>query len=708
MLDSSDIATVRAARLLFDQVGRSDSPVALWVGAGASSWCGYPRWPELATRFHSDFLRYEPKYDGSHGVALLKGERFPELFQVCRDTSVHRFNELLSSSFAPRAPTPVYCRFAQAISEIAPTCVLTTNVDELLEKNLSMAATVGRRDLERAVHLLKSRESFVCKLHGSIGDLRSTVFTTEDYDQLLADPNYLLLLERILASTSVIFIGYGIQDDHVLSLLRRNHDVAQLFGDGPHFAVLSHEPAGLPSSVKVVRYTPEPHKDHRSSITVVEELRLLRTPQLDTLPPPVQKSEAPLENRSAHLLFDIFPPGAWSTSQMLGVTDQAGVEKQVIVGTGFSDAEVPDNRSTAMHDLIVGLLCFDQVVAPVQALGRLHSLIGPDRFWALVREDILALINWSHQECMIFPNADSLASGDLGSLELYNPDLTKHSVGQAIREQLKPAPGKEAAAERLFSELEPKIRELAVSEEGSIPKLVRGLLLRPSIRGILGISGGTPLNSFARWQIFPVLRLASVAKIGTACRILRLGSAKLDFGTSRLAGPAFASVCGSEWTDDTAGYVISGRFAADLGHVVLQEPSLIDTVLAFRDTQQGVSLRAEVQSRLAASEGAEVSVAVNSALKASIPATALQAARDQFVSLLVSEQTLGTPPPAIWNDKPYAEDSIVRWKRASRKVLEDCCRRAGIGQYDPCPCQSGEKLKFCCDEALHASPGGTD
>lgn len=702
MLDSSDIEAVRAVRLLFDEVGRSDHSCALWVGAGASSWCGYPLWPELAGRFHSDFLRYEPEYDRNRGLELLKAKSFPELFQVCRDISVHRFNRLLSSGFAPREPTPVYRRFVQAISQMAPMCVLTTNVDELLENNLPAAATVGRRDLERAVHLLKKKEPFVCKLHGSVSDFESIVFTTEDYENLLTDATYIEFLERLLASTSLIFMGYGIQDDHVISILRRNHDVASLFGDGPHFAVLPSEPAALPSSVKIIRYTPEPHKDHRSSISVVEELGYLRTQEPGSLPSPGHDTEAPRQNRSAHLLFHIFPPGTWSTSATIGLKNQAGAETQLIIGTGFTDAEFRDNRSTAMHDLIVGLLCFDQVVAPVQAIGRLHSLIGSDRFWALIREDILTLVNWTQQEGIIFPSADSLASGDLGSIAVHNPDETKKSVGNAIRDQLGPKPGKEEEAERLFAELEPKIREISHSEDGHIPKLVRGLLLRPSIREILGVSGGTPLNSFARWQLYPVLRLASVAKIGAACRILGLSSAKLDFGTSRLAGPAFASDSGIEWTDETASYVVCGRFDADLGQVVIQEPSFLDAVLKFRDTQQGVSLRKEVHSRLAASEGAEVDAAVNGALRAGVPKAALQAAHDQFVNLLVSEPIPGKSPPAIWNDSRYAEDSTVWWRQASRRILDDCCRRAGIGPYDPCPCGSGEKLKFCCDEALRA------
>jgi hypothetical protein len=404
--------------------------------------------------------------------------------------------------------------------------------------------------------------------------------------------------------------------------------------------------------------------------------------------------------RSCHFLFDPLPPGRWTTSQTLTVKAEDNLEKQVVLGTGFTDMEFPNNRSSAMHDLIVGLLCFDEIVAPVQAVGRLHSMLSSDLFWALIRDSILKFINWSHHEGVQFSAVDSIASGSLESFTFTDADYVKERVGELIREQLVASPGKEEAAERLFSELETKIQQVSSPEEGSIVKLVHSLLLRPSVRELLGISGGTPLNSLARWHVFPVLRLASVVKIGAACRVLSVGSAKLDFGMSKLAGPAFASAAGTEWTDETASYVVSGRFNADLGELIFRDPSLLDAVRAFRDTQSGELLRQEILSHLAASEGAEVSVAVNAALRASIPAQVLQRVRDQFISLLVSNRTGGIPTPAIWNDKRSAEDAIGRWRRASRNILVDYCRRFSIRPYDPCPCNSGEKLKFCCDEAL--------
>ena len=700
MIDASNIDTVRSIRELFDQVHDQSKHIVFWVGAGVSSWCGYPRWPELADQFHSQYVRYEPGYDAKTGLILISTQNFPELFQACRDTNRQRFYSLLAGSFPPREPTPVYRRFAAALRDVAPSCVITTNVDELLEKQLTGVSTVSRYDLQRAAQLLSADQPFLCKLHGSISDVKSTVFTTEDYHNLVADVSFTTLLERIIAAAKVVFLGYTLQDDYVLSILARNCDIGRLFGDGPHYAILPSDYGSLPPNVRVIRYIPKPHKDHRSAINIIEEIRHLKTQEVVADQPPQSITEDPRSIESAHLLFDIFPPGTWETSVTLGITDTSGVEKQMIVGTGYSDEEIPDNRSTAMHDMIVGLICFDHIYASISSLARVHLLLGSQRFWRLVQDGVLSFVSWTHQEGLIFPNAGSISAGDLGSFSLYNPDMTKRTVAEIVRSQLNPAPGQEEVAERLFAQLYATTREITLVEEGNIPNLVRSLLLRPSIRQLLGVSGGTPLNSLARWNVFPILRLANVVKIGAACRVLNIGSAKLNFGTARLAGPAFAAAIGAEWADDTASYVVSGRFAADLGAVALQDPSLLDSILEFRESRLGEELRKEVFAQLLASEGAEVNVAVNSGLRNAIPSAMLQRARDNFVSLLTAQRSVGITPPAIWNDRRYAEDALNRWRKRSRQVLEENCCKYNINLYSDCPCGSGEKLKFCCFEAL--------
>jgi len=516
MIDSNNIDTVRSIRELFDQVHDRSKQFVFWVGAGTSCWCDYPRWPELGERFHSQYVRYEPAYNAVRGLDLLSSQEFPELFQICRDTNPQRFYSLLVGSFPAREPTSVYGRFVAALQGVSPSCILTTNVDELLEKQLPSLATISRHDLQRAEQLLRAGQPFVCKLHGSISDVRSTVFTVEDYNTLLSDDSFKVLLERILAATTVIFIGYSLQDDHVLSMLARNRDIGKLFGDGPHYAILPQDHRALPSNVRVIRYTPEPHKDHRSPITVIEEIRSIRTGEADGNHLIHFSTESPRQIRSSHLLFDIFPPGTWSTSVTLGLSDSSSTDRQAIIGTGFSDIELPDNRSSAMHDMIVGLLCFDHVYASISSLGRIHNLLATQRFWHLVQNGVLSFVSWVLQEGIVFPSASSVSAGDLGSFSHYKPDGTKQTVMQLVRNQLSPTPGNEDVAERLFERLCASTREISSTEEGKTSSIVRSLLLRPSIRKLLGVSGGTPLNSLTRWNAFPVLRLANVVKIGTA------------------------------------------------------------------------------------------------------------------------------------------------------------------------------------------------
>jgi len=287
----------------------------------------------------------------------------------------------------------------------------------------------------------------------------------------------------------------------------------------------------------------------------------------------------------------------------------------------------------------------------------------------------------------------------MGSVSVFNPDRTKRTVAELIRKQLAPVGGMEHSAERLFELLEANTREIRVDEEGGIPARTRALLLRPSIRQLLGISGGTPATSIARWQVFPVLRLAEAVKIGVACEVLGIISAKLDMGTAGLAGPAFACAGGSEWTDDVASYVVRGRYGANLGSAALRDRGVLDAVLTFRRTEAGREIRAEIFERLATAEGGDVAVAVNGCLKNAIPKDILQGAQEQFIRLLTSDLKDG-PHLALWNDARYAEDALGRWKQRSRRIMQEWCGRLGVGRYDFCPCGSGERFKFCCEEAL--------
>ncbi len=146
---------VRAALDHMQSVVRiGERPLVVWLGAGASAWAGYSLWPELADQMHRRFGREVSDYDRKAGTALLSAERFPELFQTMRACDSALYFSCLATSFRYRAPTPVYQRLLGLLAKLTPASILTTNVDELLERNLSGPETIQRSNVERIPGLL--------------------------------------------------------------------------------------------------------------------------------------------------------------------------------------------------------------------------------------------------------------------------------------------------------------------------------------------------------------------------------------------------------------------------------------------------------------------------------------------------------------------------------------------------------------------------
>jgi hypothetical protein len=632
-------------------------------------------------------------YNGVEGASLVAAKRYPELFQLCKASNAGRFNALLARAFEARPPGPVYRRFVAALERLSLRAIVTTNVDGLLDGAFEDSNLVGRHDGQRAVDLLHAGKSFVYKVHGSVSDIGSTVFTSADYGDIAQEvgPH----LERLLSSASVLFVGYGLQDDYILKLLSRTKDINALFGDGPHFAVLTSRHEGIAESVRVIRYQPRPHSDHRTAISVVEEVASVKVTA--SIATESNRVGPPLALRSAHLLFEVYPPGTWETSKTLGLSSG----QELVIGSGFANEELPLSESRAMHDLLVGLLCFDSVHVPLNSLGRLHDLVGASRFWRLIESGTVTFVHWSKYEGVLYGEPGAVSGGMLGSYLFGDANISaKDKIAEVIRQQLGPRPGFETEVEQRFTELEARVVAVDRAREDEVEEISRGLLIRPSVRRLIGMSEGTPLQSLPRWAMFPVLRLAQVTKIGCTCRALGLCSAKLDFGSAELAGPAFAAAMGAEWVDATAGYVSVGDFAADLGAVAIADPSVLDAVMAFRESPEGTALRREILDRLQASAGADVSVAINGGLRSAVSKEVLQKARDSFVRLLAPTKLGAILPPAIWNDRRYSEQAPGRWRRRSRGMLQDVVKRLGLGPYSECPCGSGEQLKFCCWEAL--------
>ena len=530
------------------------------------------------------------------------------------------------------------------------------------------------------------------------------VFSKRDYESIQQDDSYLDAVQTMFSNATVLFLGYGLRDEYVLRSLQTSSIVRPLFGAGPHFIVTSEERIELPSTVRCIRYKADV-ADHRNALVVLDIIADFTPSQ------PIQTAnehdEITSGRRSIYYIADLITPGTWPTSQTLSFGPSEGVvgPRQAIIGEGYVNGEIELYSYSALHDIVVGLLCFDIVCVSIDYLAPLHDLLGSKAFWVFVESGALRLIIPPSAPAVYFADEQS----PIGNLSVINIGANRSpfeeflpiSISNRIRKQLSPVKGEENEAERLFKLLESSVFD--VSEEKLSDSLIRktnGALMNPSIRRMLGVSQGTPMNVVPRWLSFPILRLAKVISCGIICQHIQASSTRMIFGSEKLAGIAFSAIEGKEWADSAASYVLTGHFNSDVGAFILKEPTILLDILRFRESSPGESLRREVAQCLAADDGSQVVTAINAGLKQAIPITVLQQARDQFSGLFVPRDNSSAFTPAVWGDLRNGDARIARWRKRSRTMLDEESKRQKLGTYDDCPCGSGEKLKFCCKEAL--------
>ena len=604
-----DQETFNALNALDSAIRSRGRPLVVWLGAGASAWAGYPLWSDLAERMHRRFAREVSTYAKNTGSALLGAGEYPKLFQEMRTSNSALYFSCLVGAFAYRQPNPVYCRLLRALQQVEPTGIVTTNVDESIERHLSGRETIQRSDVERMAQLLADSRAFTCKLHGSISAVETMVFSERDYEDIKTDVPFLYALHSLLAGSMVLFIGYGLRDRHVISALQQRSATHPLFGTGPHFIVAPQGSSEVPPHVRQISYVVDP-PDHRSALLTLEAVADMRGRPRAIASVLEDDGNAERNGESSCFIGDLLPPGTFTTSQTMIAEGQSGT-RELMVGEGYVDGEVVLHDYSALHDVVVGLVCFDVICLSIAHLGKLHHLLGSVWFWAFVEAGAIRLVIPPPDPVVVFPEPGVLV-GDIKAFKLGSKvssaeSFKERTIAERIRQHLKPMPGREDSAERQMDALESSTVDLGHAlTEDQVAARTRSAMMHPSIRRLLGISGGTPQGAVPRWLAFPVLRLAGVVLKGVICQQIEANATRLVLGSESLASVAFSASAGREWVDNSASYALTGRFNSDLGALIEQQPDLLGGVLRFRESASGKCFRREVAERLATNEGGQV------------------------------------------------------------------------------------------------------
>lgn len=483
----------------------------------------------------------------------------------------------------------------------------------------------------------------------------------------------------------------------MIRLLNEDAASKSLFGSGPHF-VVTNQPIPV-ASLRRIGYLIKLHPDHRAALSVLDYIAQSATPQ-DSGIAVVHKAAAskPVPDhivppgRTAYYISDLTPPGTWQTSQEISAKGGAG-EIKGSFGLGFTNDEVPFRESSALHDLVVGLVCFDYVYLPFSAIGPASILLG-GLFEELVGSDALRFIHNQAQIGVLFRKGEAV--GYLGNVVGGTPQGPEPApLSDLIRKVFRPVLGREEAAEDTFEKLERVIAVYRRADEIDLPSLVRSALLMPAVSSLLGIGDAILPTQVPRWLRYPYLRLGHLVQTAALYTEYGIQAAKVPFGGVQLTTAAFGIQTAELQADHLASYIFSGPYNSDLGSLVRQDMSIMRGVSRFRASAEGESFRREIGQVLATEGGREFNASVNAGLSRSIPVAVLQRAQNRLLKLMTESARIARVP-AVWNDARQSDSSTQYWRAKSQKMLVEKCTARGIGKNDPCICGSGEKLRLCC------------
>ena len=704
MLNADDQETGISLRQLRDVVSTGTKPIVFWIGAGSSRWLEYPSWKGLTLQLRRDFASNVLSFNNQQALEFINKERFPEVFQLCKNSDPARYRRFIADAFLPRKPNDSYMAFVNLLTKIEPLYLMTTNVDEVLEHSLPLSVTLQRSDLQRCVELVQKRSSFAAKLHGSVSSVETTVFATSDYNAIISDPSYLQMLKYIFMSCTVVFLGYSVRDGYVVRLLQENAVESDLFGPGPHF-VVTNEPVPV-RSLHRIRYAIKLHPDHRAALSVLDYISQSSLPRavasvgadgdaVRDLVSPILVDRVP-PGKTAYYISDLQAPGTWSTSAEITAHGKDEDEKlEASFGLGFTNDEVPFTVSTALHDLAVALICFDYIYLPLMASGHAFGVLGEEIFRELLQSDVIRFIHDTAQLGVVFYRLQE-PIGTIANVTAWEKGSTEpQHVSAILRRTFNPVAGKEREAQHLLDVAERQTTIYRRSNEIDLPFLTRCALVMPAVSGLLGIGSAILPSQAPRWLRYSYLRLAHLVQTAALCTEYGIQAAKVPLGGVHLTSAAFGVQATDLQAEHLASYMLAGPYHSGLGGFLQQDMSIVRQILRFRVSAEGVSLRQEIGQILATQGGREFSAAVNAGLSRTIPTEVLRRAKDRLETLM-TERPRVTPVPAVWGSALQSDSSTRLWRAKSQKILLEMCSARGIGKNDPCICGSRDPLRLCC------------
>ena len=251
--------------------------LVLFIGAGISAAGGLPTWKQLAEILCEQVKRMSGKdAEASEIQEYISNRSYLDALSA----SKHALGPLEFGSIVERKLNDDERNIPEilkALTGLKPKlhAILTTNLDRFIERAFDWPSMV------KAVGDLAQRKRYIFKLHGTLLDRETWVFSQEQYDRaMFASPQMQSCFGTLFSSRSLFFVGCGLSDPNLDQTFA---SVRALSGEQPpnHFALMPGPVASYRkqklqrSGIRLIEYNAS-HDDHREAIELIESLVAVR------------------------------------------------------------------------------------------------------------------------------------------------------------------------------------------------------------------------------------------------------------------------------------------------------------------------------------------------------------------------------------------------------------------------------------------------
>ncbi|MEV3844866.1 SIR2 family protein [Aeromonas veronii] len=235
-----------------------------FIGAGLSQPL-FPSWSKLLYAFIAEAKKNGSQFDDEELSNYVKnGQNYLDIAEFCVGAmGDHRYRDLMEFIFDKDFSDEDIPESYKALMDLSPKTIITTNYDRIPDRAGNGKYRIHtNKNASEASRNFANEKNIVFKIHGDITEQSSIVLKTTDYQKIINNNESTRnLLNSLLSTKKLIFVGFSLSDPHIEVILEK----IKIINDGiplSHYILLNEKSTFKISSfekkygVKIIPYEP--------------------------------------------------------------------------------------------------------------------------------------------------------------------------------------------------------------------------------------------------------------------------------------------------------------------------------------------------------------------------------------------------------------------------------------------------------------------